>query len=249
VLFGDGAKQKVVAVELASPHEIELLRREDRNLRREKYPLKLFALLADRTLLEGFRVPHRLAELEGNFPLRFIAYFDSLKTLDALLRHLRRRAGKSSSASEPPYLIVADPVEQYLMLTGVTFFVGMKFEELRRLQLDIETYISYGFEFPCAARESDRIIAIALTDSDGFECVLSGREMDEQTMLIEMVRIIQERDPDVIEGHNLFRFDLEYLESRAARYRLRLHLGRDGSELRARPSRMQIAERTISYRR
>jgi DNA polymerase elongation subunit (family B) len=135
------------------------------------------------------------------------------------------------------------------MLTGTTYFLGMQFRDLRRLQLDIETYISPGFEFPSAARQGDRIIAIALTDSDGFECVLSGKQMDERTMLLELVRIVQERDPDVIEGHNLFRFDLEYLEARAERHRVALALGRDGSSLRARASRMQIAERVIAYRR
>src|SRR5262249_3952078 len=85
--------------------------------------------------------------------------------------------------------------------------------------------------------------------SDGFECVLSGEQMDEPTILAELVRTIRERDPDVIEGHNLFRFDLEYLEARAERHRIQLKLGRDGSAIRARPSRMQIAERTIAYRR
>jgi DNA polymerase elongation subunit (family B) len=79
--------------------------------------------------------------------------------------------------------------------------------------------------------------------------LLSGKEMDERTMLEELVRIIADRDPDVIEGHNLFRFDFEYLEARARRHRVRLALGRDGSELRARPSRLQIAERSIAYRR
>ncbi len=135
------------------------------------------------------------------------------------------------------------------MLTGTTFFIGMDFSDLRRMQIDIETYISPGFEFPSAAREGDRVIAISITDSTGFERLLKGSEMDERAMLEEMVRIVQERDPDVVEGHNLFRFDLEYLETRARRHRVPLRLGRDGGELRARPSRMQIAERSIAYRR
>ena len=68
-------------------------------------------------------------------------------------------------------------------------------------------------------------------------------------MIAEMVRIVRERDPDIIEGHNLFRFDLEYLEARAQRHRIDLGLGRDGRGMRVRPSRMQIAERVIAYRR
>jgi len=92
------------------------------------------------------------------------------------------------------------------------------------------------------------VIAISLTDSTGFERLLKGTELDERAMLEEMVRIVAERDPDVIEGHNLFRFDLEYLEAaRASAPGLRLRLGRGGlaSFARAR-SRMQIAERSIS---
>ncbi|HVN64903.1 MAG TPA: DNA polymerase domain-containing protein, partial [Candidatus Binataceae bacterium] len=121
--------------------------------------------------------------------------------------------------------------------------------DLRRLQLDIETYITPGFEFPSAAREGDRVIAISLSDSTGFERLLKGNELDERAMLEELVRIIAERDPDVIEGHNLFRFDLEYLETRARRHKVKLRFGRGGGEMRARASRLQIAERSIAYRR
>ncbi|MFQ5539830.1 MAG: DNA polymerase domain-containing protein, partial [Candidatus Binatia bacterium] len=101
--------------------------------------------------------------------------------------------------------------------------------------------------FPNAERETDRITAIALSDSTGWERLISGKEYGEAEMLIEMVREIQSRDPDVIEGHNLFRFDLEYIEARAKRFGVALNLGRDGSSLSGRPSRMQIAERTITY--
>src|SRR5713101_1152253 len=249
LLFGDPADNSVVAVELASRNEVEVIRRIKGELRRERRPLKQFVLLSDRELLKGTRAAHHTFELQGDFSLRFIVQFDSLDALDAVRRHLRRISNKAPGASDAPYLILADPVEQYLMLTGTTYFMDMQFGDLRRMQLDIETYISDGFEFPSAAREGDRIIAVALTDSDGFECVLSGKQMDERTMLLEMVRLIHERDPDVIEGHNLFRFDLEYLETRARRHKVALGLGRDGSTLRARASRMQIAERVIAYRR
>ncbi len=249
LLFGDPADNGVVAVEIASRNEAEIIRRIKGELSSERRPLKLFVLLSDRELVNGTRAAHHTLELQGNFPLRFIVQLDSLDALDAGRRHLRRISNKAPGASDAPYLILADPVEQYLMLTGTTYFMDMQFGDLRRMQLDIETYISDGFEFPSAAREGDRIIAVALTDSDGFECVLSGKQMDERTMLAEMVRIVRERDPDVIEGHNLFRFDLEYLEARAERQRIALALGRDGSALRARPSRMQIAERVIAYRR
>jgi DNA polymerase elongation subunit (family B) len=88
-----------------------------------------------------------------------------------------------------------------------------------------------------------------MADSTGWSQVLSGAVMDEGTLLRECTRLIAERDPDVLEGHNIFRFDLEYLEARARRHRVPLTWGRDGSSLRGSPSRMQVAERSITYRR
>jgi len=249
LLFGDPADPGVVAVEIASKTEIDVYRRVSGTLARERRPIQTFLLVEDLALLEGFRPVHETRALEGDFRYRVLVTFGSLDALEAARRHLRNVTGKAPNAPDAPYLVLADPVEQHLMLSGTAFFIGMEFSELRRLQLDIETYISPGFEFPSAAREGDRVIAISLTDSTGFERLLKGTEMDERAMLEEMVRIVQDRDPDVVEGHNLFRFDLEYLETRARRHGVKLKLGRDGGELRARPSRMQIAERSIAYRR
>jgi DNA polymerase elongation subunit (family B) len=250
LLFGDASEPRLVAIEMVGRNEVELFRRTaDDHLTRERHPLRLFALLADRALLAGLRTPHDVMELAGGFHFRYLATFGTADALDAARRHLRKTSGQPPGAPAAPYLILADPVEQHLMLSGSTLFIGMQFGDLHRMQLDIETYVSAGFEFPSAARDGDRIIAIALTDSRGFERVLTATAMDEPTMLAELVRIVRERDPDVIEGHNLFRFDFEYLEARARRHRIPLALGRDGSVLRARASRMQIAERVIAYRR
>lgn len=249
LLFGDPAERGVVSVEIASRSEVEIFRREGDRIARERRPLTLFAIVDDPAILNGFRPPHQVTGLAGDFRFRHLVTIQSTDALGALKRHLRDRTGAAPGSPEAPYLVLADPIEQYLMMTGITHFLGLEFAHLRRLQLDIETYISAGFEFPSAAREGDRIIAISIADSAGFECVLRGDRMDERAMLSEMVRIVRERDPDVIEGHNLFRFDFEYLENRARRLGVKLALGRNGSEIYARPSRMQIAERTIAYRR
>jgi len=135
------------------------------------------------------------------------------------------------------------------MLTGQTHFLTLPFGSLHRMQLDIETYCTGGYEFPSAARAEDRITAIALSDNTGWEHVISGKALTEAGMLQELVRIVHERDPDVLEGHNLFRFDLEYIEARAKRHKVRLALGRGGAVLQGHPSRMQIAERAITYKK
>src|SRR2546423_6393254 len=42
--------------------------------------------------------------------------------------------------------------------------------------------------------------------------------------------MVRSRDPDVLENHNIFAFDLSFLVKRAARLGVRLAIGRDGSE-------------------
>src|SRR5262245_27370394 len=249
LLFGDPLEAGIVAVEAVSSTEVEVTKRLGDELSRERRPIQLFVLVENPADLEGFGGPYELRLLDGDFRFRYLVSIASLDTLESLKRHLRDNSGKPPNAPDAPYLVLVDAVEQHLMLTGMTFFIGMEFADLKRLQIDIETYISPGFEFPSAAREGDRVIAISITDSSGFERLLSGRDMDEHTMLEQLVSTVRERDPDVIEGHNLFRFDLEYLEERARRLKVRLALGRNGEAMRVRPSRLQIAERSIAYRR
>ncbi len=109
--------------------------------------------------------------------------------------------------------------EQYLMQTGRTFFRDLEFADLKRLQFDLET-TSLDPAF-------GRIIMIAIRDSSGFETLLEApNPEDEASAIRELVRIIQSRDPDVIENHNLIGFDLPYLEHRARELSVRLELGR-----------------------
>ena len=208
-----------------------------------------FILLADPDQLKDFKGDLSVTPLDGPGVYRWLAEFPSwfqcLKARD----HCREASGRMSGAPEAPYQFFPDPVHQFLLRTGRTSFLGMTFGDLRRMAVDIEVTTAPGFEFPNAARESDRIIAIAIADSTGFQMVLSGAEMSEADLLRECGRIIRERDPDVLEGHNIFRFDLEYMEARARRLKVPLRWGRDGSALSGYPSRMQVAERTIAYRR
>ena len=131
------------------------------------------------------------------------------------------------------------------MQTGRTLFKGMTFDDVHRLQLDIEVY-TVG-TFPHAQRPEDRIILVALSDNRGWHCILDGRHLSERAMLTELVRLIQERDPDVIEGHNVYAFDLAYLMARCERYGVAFAIGRDGSVPRVFQTGMRFAERSVDF--
>lgn len=113
-------------------------------------------------------------------------------------------------------------VRQYLTRSGQTLFKGLAFDDVVRLQLDIETL---GLSPEPA---DNRIILVAICDNRGFETVIAGEEPD---IIRKTVAVIRERDPDVIEGHNIHGFDLPYIECRARKHGIRLALGRDGSDM------------------
>ena len=64
-----------------------------------------------------------------------------------------------------------------------------------------------------------------------------------------MTERLRELDPDVIEGHNLFNFDLPFLVARAERLGVALRWGRDGSPVRigAGTSRFKAGALTMPY--
>jgi DNA polymerase I len=214
----------------------------------ESAPFTPFLLAADEKLLRD-SAGGGVSALEGPGDFRWIARFASWAEALAARDRCREASGAQPNLATAPYRFLVDPVHQYLLASGRTSFGGMRFGDVRRLTLDIEVITSEGHEFPSAARAGDAIIAIALADSTGFRHVLRGDQMDEAALLQACGRVIQERDPDVIEGHNIFRFDLEYIEARARRHGVPLAWGREGALLRSRISRLQVAERSIGFRR
>jgi DNA polymerase, archaea type len=249
VLFGQAARPGFLAFEREGEAAIRVFVRQGRQTESFVQDFAPFMLLAKPQLLKSWAGKYDIEKLAGEGFYTYLVRFQSWSDLDKARTHLQKSSGKSPSALDAPYFILSDAVGQHLMLTGQTHFLGMAFEQLRRLQLDIETYTTEGFEFPNPGRPGDRIIAIALSNHSGWERIITGHDLSEPEMLEELSMEIRRRDPDVIEGHNLFRFDLEYIEARARRHRIQLHWGRDGSVLRSHPSRMNIAERTISYRK
>jgi DNA polymerase, archaea type len=119
-------------------------------------------------------------------------------------------------------VLVWHPIEQFLMLSGRTYFNGMQFGDLRRLQFDLETT---GLD-----DERDRIFMVSMRESSGWNVCLDTTSLSEGQLIERLVEMIKQRDPDVLENHNIFAFDLPFLARRASRLGVPLRLGRDGSE-------------------
>jgi DNA polymerase elongation subunit (family B) len=206
LLFGHGAGEGIVAVEpYPTAGTATVYRRTSDGIVRDVVPLR--AWLIARKRLDG------TTELAGSHPLRHL-----LATNDG--RQVREWSQTLASDQRITYL---DPVTAHLVASGDTFYRGLRFDQLRRLQFDLETLDVYP------DRDEAAICLIAVRDDDGFERVLALDDFpSEAAMIAEFARIVRERDPDVIEGHNVFNFDLWYLYERARRFGVPLVIGRDG---------------------
>ena len=135
----------------------------------------------------------------------------------------------------------SSPVGQYLAITGRTLFHGLRFDDLHRVQIDVET-ASLRATSPDAA-----VLVVALTDNRGHEEVFSARDGGEAELLRRLTAQLSALDPDVVEGHNLVDFDLPYLAARAEALGVPLKWGRDGSPIwmQERQGRLKVGARLL----
>ncbi|HZU07550.1 MAG TPA: DNA polymerase domain-containing protein [Chloroflexota bacterium] len=196
--------------------------------------------LAELTPPAGGRVG--LVELAGDLHYRYLVLAETLDPVEqAVVDAYNAQTGAAARSlydlREAVYC--RPPVEQYLIWTGRTYYKGLAYTDLRRLQFDLETT---GLD-----RYRDRIFLIAVRDSTGFERVLEGD--DEAALLREFVALVRARDPDIIENHNLFDFDIPFLVQRASRLRVPLALGRDGSEFTKYEDLLKVGEKSERFTR
>ena len=231
MLFGADLTPRIVAIELGETGTVKVYRREkDGSTLVDVEPFHPFVWCDSDVVDLGIEAE----KLEGDLKYGWRVTVDSWKELIAL------RNGLKSAGRD--FFAFTDPVQHYLTATGRTLFKDLPFEELKRMQVEV---LSFSDD------TNDHLMSIALSDNSGWEALLivdpKSIEESERSALKKLTSLIKERDPDVIEGHNLFRFDLPYLVARANKTKTKLDWGRSGGFLRSRPSRLQIAEKTIDY--
>ncbi|MDQ2659293.1 MAG: DNA polymerase II, partial [Verrucomicrobiota bacterium] len=238
LLFGADPTERIVAIELGDTGSVRVYRREkDGNTACDIEPFHPFVWCDSDVADLGMENAEKLA---GDLKFNWRVSVNSWKELIALRNGLKS-AGRN-------FFALTDPVQHYLTHTGRTLFKGLPFEQLKRLQLEV---LSLNGEDDLAEASQNHIASIALSDNSGWEELIvvdpDNSEESEHAAIKRLTSLIKERDPDVIEGHDLFRFDLPYLVARARKAKTKLDWGRSGGFLRSRPSRLQIAEKTIDY--
>jgi DNA polymerase I len=247
LLFGADPTPRIVGIELGETGTVKVYRREaDGPTIADVEPFHPFVWCDSDVVDLGIESE----KLQSDLKYGWLVTVDSWKELIAL------RNGLKSAGRD--FFAFTDPVQHYLTATGRTLFKDLPFEDLKRMQIEVLSFENAvaksgdpGTAVSDRGYSGDHIMSIAVSDSTGWEELLvvdpKNVEQSERNGLKRLTAIIKERDPDVIEGHNLFRFDLPYLVARAKKAKTKLDWGRGDGFLRSRPSRLQIAEKTIDY--
>ncbi len=202
--------------------------------------LRPFAWLGDFPVEESV-AGITVEELRGEGVFRHLVHADSLGAYEGFIDF-----AKASGAVD-----VIRPLEnQYLLQQRARLYRDLSFGQLRRCQLDIETASPEG-GFSDARRVGDRVLAIGLRCAGANRLLVLAAETPEaEKQLLEALNgALAELDPDVIEGHNIFKFDLDYLRQRCRLHRVACAWGRYGQDATFRNSRMKVAERWIDFPR
>jgi len=202
--------------------------------------LRPFAWLMDFPVTEAV-AGITVEELRGEGVFRQLVHASSLAAFEGFL----------AFAKESGPVDAIRPLEsQFLLQQRARLYRELGFAGLRRCQLDIETDSPEG-GFSDARRAGDRVLAVGLRCGGRNRLLVleSEEAAAEKNLLEDLNRTLAELDPDVIEGHNLFKFDLDYLRQRCRLHKVPCAWGRYGQAATFRNSRMKVAERWIDFPR
>lgn len=121
------------------------------------------------------------------------------------------------------------PIEANFISRGFTFFKGMQIKNVSVLSFDIET---------SGIVKNDKSDVYLISNTYRCGDVVETKLFDfhdypdRKAMLIDWCKWVREKDPSLMIGHNVYMYDLPYLQHVAAMNDCTLDLGRDGSNLK-----------------
>lgn len=276
VVYGKGSTEGIVAVESDSGEAVVWRRDPEtgrvRSSREPFFPMMWFEgesyvhELSRDLRAEEIENPAAIAErppdreawtwtrLAGDLPRNHMVMFNKMDDFFHVYGDLRQKASGDAYLSDGAY-VQTDDAQMWMMQSGETQFNGLQFDDIHRLQFDIEV-ISPSGGMPEPRIPSDEVIIIGVTDNRGYEAVLHTGDRtgdpfwrceDEEGMMRAFVGLVQDLDPDVLEGHNVHDFDLSYLRQRCDMLGVDFAIGRDDRGVRHYDSMKRAANRYLDF--
>jgi DNA polymerase elongation subunit (family B) len=234
LLYGNNPKRGVVGMDVDSDGSVALFLRDPDGVRRLVARHRHFFLLSDDSYLADYDGVTDIDCLSGEGHFRYACYYQSRsamwKYLNRAIRNYGREQGAVYTKADlwriPDILSISDSEEQFLISSCIGQFRGMEFSDLRRMQIALHADMPYEPEYTSLTDKRIALRQIALTDSAGWSHVIDSRDMPEKEMLRQFLILIKERDPDVIEGHDLFRTILPIIDMKCVQNGILFRAGR-----------------------
>lgn len=121
-----------------------------------------------------------------------------------------RRQCAILKARDIDHFTIFNPAESFMVKNGVTYYKGMTHKEPKILSFDIETTGLHA--------DTSKLLLISNTFRNGDKVERRLFRYDDYKSEKEMVyawcSYVQSLDPDILTGHNIYGFDLPYLNSK-----------------------------------
>lgn len=222
LIYGQDETQRVVSVEVSDGVATIYRELEDGSVVSEERPHNYWILYAD-------NLNPKFERLRGDANYRYLISYSEYERY--------REIVSASYRKRYDFYTAHDPKTNFMLRSGLTYFKGMKVEEVSVLSFDIETT---GLN-PKAPDAQVLLITNTYRVNGKVKCALfcvDDYETDYH-MITEWCKWVQQINPSIIIGHNVLGFDFPYLNERGGGL---LRLGRDGSNL-------EIQERVRQFRK
>ena len=161
----------------------------------------------------------KFSQLGGNRPYKWVKYYKDVE------KWTETNKVKNQYDLYKSYC----PIEANFISRGFTFFKGMQIKNVSVLSFDIET---------SGIVKNDKSDVYLISNTYRCGDVVETKLFDfhdyptRKAMLIDWCKWVREKDPSLMIGHNVYMYDLPYLQHVAALNDCTLDLGRDGSSLK-----------------
>jgi DNA polymerase elongation subunit (family B) len=210
LIFGKDKTENVVSVEVVD-EEVWLFLSDGEIITKPNY----YWVLSNKPLDKKFK------RLDGNQHYKFRRLFK-----DA---HEFRKWTNIWKKQQKDIYYIHNEKEAAMVYYGITLFKGMKVQDLSVLSFDIEASglvrddSSEVFMISNTFRKNDKITKRVFRE-DHWDSI--------RDMLEAWCEFVQEHDPDILTGHNIFGYDLDYLAHVASIHNYELELGRNCSPIK-----------------
>ena len=222
--------------------------RGERTVKESSTLFEPFILLSSDKFIDELKIAHSaLEKLEGDTGFKYLVRFSSTKDYKNAYAKLGAYYRKEKdNLEEEPHLDVGEIAHQFMLLSGMTHFLDMSWDDVKKLFISLKLSVNPEFANP---KSEDQYIIVLAMKIGKEEILLNLDEMTEPEMIRLFVETVKKQDPDVLCGHNLFKVHLNFVAERAKKYGISLELGRGSRVARLERYRMPLAERRLEFPR